>query len=169
MDIHRTHRLPFFERQPLRTPSIQLYWRSRTGKLLEKAWSALKFFIHYNRPLAIILISLINSLQCSLSSCSELVLSIISANKHLSFQSLCSEIYIFIAIQATQVYYKASKHISYVALSASSLGRIVCCLAHGVTIFEVHHKAWKCDGSSYKFKGEENFSSEYYAKHSAAA
>ena len=97
----------------------------------EKPEMLLKFFIHHTRSLVILLISSINSLQCTLSSCSELVSSTIGTNKHIRYQSIRSEIYTFIAVQAAQVYYKASRCFTYVALSASSLGRIACCLAHG--------------------------------------
>ena len=52
----------------------------------EKPEVLLKFFIHHTRSLVILLISSINSLQCPLSSCSELVSSIIGTNKHLRYQ-----------------------------------------------------------------------------------
>ena len=63
---------------------VQLYSRSQYRKLLGKAWSA--FVIHHTRSLVISLISSINSLQCLLSSCSELVSSIIGTNKRLRYR-----------------------------------------------------------------------------------
>ena len=98
VDIDRMPRLPFFWAPvaPNAKPSAVL--ESGYGKLLGKAWSA--FEICY--PLVILSISSIDSLQCPLSSCYELVSSIIVTNKHLRYQSICCGVCTFIAVLQSQ-------------------------------------------------------------------